>query len=136
MNIQEQTCTLEQAIKLKELGVLQNSIFHWRPAKSPNHKEEVATGWHSESIGSAFTCGELGLLLNGIIGPPDIVGSHYTEHFGHWVCFYQCFRNNELFDLNQEDGPTETQARADMLIWMIESKTCSIDEVNFWLSNG
>jgi len=30
MKVEKQVCTLEQAIKLKELGVMQKSLFYWR----------------------------------------------------------------------------------------------------------
>lgn len=58
-----QQCTLEQAIRLRVLGVTQKSDFYWVEPKSENHRESIQFGWTSFAIASAFTVAELGVLM-------------------------------------------------------------------------
>lgn len=72
MKIEDQVCSLEQAKKLKELGVAQESYFNWvcvMPDPTGERyyydvmgifdKEETPT----EIIASAFSVWQLGLML-------------------------------------------------------------------------
>lgn len=96
MKLEQQVCTLEQAKRLKELGVKQDSIFYWietyinRTRKFkvlPKYNEDgfdlveneslqgIISGTSKNECYSAFTVAELGEML-----PRDYdeVGKYYT----------------------------------------------------------
>ena len=164
MKLENQVCTLEQAKQLSELGISQNSEYHF-----VDEVHLVNKGWvHSwgyeetwedriveivendsrekERIFSAFTVAELGMLL------PCFFPSFVQE--GHFHCHCQNERvdtfplisGNTEFDntpahiLNKElvpfqTGKTEAQARANMLIYLIENNLVTADECNERLLN-
>lgn len=75
MKLENQVCTLEQAKKLKELGIVQDSLFMWWESESWNIERGVyfSSTLHrsTDTINnrtmvqsfSAFTVAELGLML-------------------------------------------------------------------------
>lgn len=58
MKIENQCCTLEQAKKLKEFGIISNALFYWR---SDNKIHPVTEGLYGYA---AFTAAEL-IKMNG-----------------------------------------------------------------------
>jgi hypothetical protein len=83
MEVQKHICTLEQAIKLKELGVEQDSLFYYYQEVTPNNSNLPYYGWKQNKMPflitfgkrstistytifveySAFTASELGKIL-------------------------------------------------------------------------
>ena len=132
MELQKQCCSLDLAKKLKKLGILQRSIFNW-------YYEPKFVGIHGRSgdrhhlvycppswgnwvlIASAYTVAELGVMLNG-----TIIGSSFWIRNFH-DCHIQLLRGNNK---QQFDGNTEAEARAAMLIYLLESKIITVEEVN------
>lgn len=123
MNITSQVCSLEQAKKLKQLGVTQNSFLYW-------HLGKVSGTWllineiHSlisNEDYSAFTVGELGVML-----PYGQFLSGYMIH-DDWGCGWYPIKE-ELWDHSNQKcehsvhADTEAQARAALLIYLIENK--------------
>ncbi len=140
MKLEKQVCGLKLAKKLKELGVKQDSLFYWqnnvcyerqgqKHSSNPyvfhseekniyeNGNEDLAEGnddytghYRTErKIYSAFTVAELGEML------PD---TSYSQKCGKWVCK----DNNSEYFLLQQTADTEADARAKMLIYLIDSK--------------
>lgn len=129
MNLELQVCSLELAKRLKELGVKQESYFLWIIADHPNEssgtpfvehrgalegsydKTPVCDGWTLTSW-SAFTVAELGEML------PD-----WTETVKRadedWVCIIR-HKHNDIND--HSFAETEVDARAKMLIYLLENK--------------
>lgn len=106
MNLQYQVCTIEQAKKLKELGVKQESITTWYEDMPTIGTVVMYTvGDISVKQFAAFTCAELGIMI----------GS-YNE--------------NDMYEINGETYPTEAQARAALLIHLIENKIVEVSEIN------
>ncbi len=140
MNIEEQTCSLELSRRLKELGVKQNSLYIWvlnkedHPksgwsvfANSPYVKNHLR--WEDQS--PAFTVAELGQILPWFIennsktywygtGKTRKEDKYYHEHEIHYSddCKVICL----------ERGITEADARAYMIIHLLENKLMELPE--------
>jgi hypothetical protein len=117
MKIEDQVCTEFQADRLKEFGIIQESLFYhthsdWgvMPRKSIDF---------SGNPSSAFTVAELGILL-----PPG---------YDTMYCTNDGWRG---FDLDGQDMcdsktfDTEAEARAAMLIYLLETNLITPAEVN------
>lgn len=166
MDLKEQVCNLKLSKKLKELGVIQESLFHWvnhdtvySSMSAHNEGWDVETSFFVAGIGfdysgmlsnkqkhkeftqeqidefehySAFTVAELGKLL------PREVEHTKNEHSSYYIMFgygdnmidgsvpVVWYEDNDL-NLNDEilqlcNGNTEADARAQMLIYLIEGK--------------
>jgi len=115
MDIENQVCSLELAKKLLTLGVKQNSLFYW--------------DWHSDTCYavkfvpyscpgierySAFTVAELGEMLSfGIISVKRTLE------------FFYCGEGLDVEDVGFDER-TEADARAKMLIYLIENNLMEI----------
>lgn len=131
MKIENQVCTLEQAKKLKELGVEQDSISWWKCnddqnvvicgcTKKMNEKHFSFNNWFS-----AFTVAELGVML------PNYEESHKaTDTKGYWYC-----GSLEEQDNDWVVADTQAEAMAKRLIGLIEYKRVQVEEVNNRLQN-
>lgn len=124
MEIEQQVVSLELAKNLRDLGVKQVSAFHW---VKPDPRSALADVPHEvwpdqEWIielpeCSAFTVAELGEML--ALGNHHVMPS-YNSNFDHgW--YYRFF-----------DGPfvheqTEADARAKMLIYLLENRLAPLD---------
>ena len=137
MRLELQVCSLELAKKLKELGVLQYSLFYWwgkmEGSGSPSSPYKEVDGFlllgNTEinqitrgSVGvygiedkshcfdkkySAFTSSELGEIFN----DNNIRSGQYNDD--KWVCY------NED---HTEHADTEVNARAKMLVYLLKNK--------------
>lgn len=139
MKLQDQVITYDQALRLKELGVDQDSAFAFLTwTQDPVFRS--GPGWirMSDSIAAAaFTVAELGKML------PEWLrrsaGSLYALHQWHrqklgdggfdwWYLGYRYPERNEI--VHEVRGSTEAQARAAMLIHLLENNLTTIEEVN------
>lgn len=150
MKIENQVCTLEQAKKLKALGIKQvGSLFYastmdgHRIVFKDEEKNYVLFGRGScevtekSIIATAFTVAELGEILGNVkyksFGFPMMFTSHSmnydgaSELMGKWSC---SFRNPKNFSNPDIGCESEAQARAAMLIYLLENKIISAEEVN------
>ena len=101
MKLENQVCSLELSKKLKELGVKQESLWWWAN-ENLFEKEKVNTTLCS----SAFIAAELGEIL------PDTHFNFYKVSIGYRFTI----ENREPVER------FEANARAKMLIWLIENK--------------
>lgn len=146
MKLEQQVCSLEPAKKLKELGVKQESLFYWYQEKGdyepkikqPNsvydwgHQLDYADATLDKEVSelcSAFTVAELGEMLPAsiTIGGEVMMLCVYsikTESFpNNWLVVYET--DYPYRDENKHSKAfmnTEADARAKMLIWLIENK--------------
>lgn len=140
MELQKQVASLELAKQLKELGVKQDSLFYWKlnegitprvvtNAEDIKKMEElipVTSLWYS-----AFTVAELGEML-----PWEIVfvGENDDEPYNLFIekldTVYRVYylMRFEAVRTPEFDAETEADARAKMLIWLIENKYLSTKE--------
>jgi hypothetical protein len=144
MKIEDQVCTLEQAKKLKELGVVQESFFCWIGDDNPDPKYntpyklygtshargEVGASWYEHRI-AAFTVAELGLMLPSFFGSYKIDAGNFIT--GKNWCEYLCQNfygktNSEKY--GRDVSLTEANARAAMLINLIEMQGIRVEEIN------
>ena len=110
MKLEQQVCSLELAKRLKELGVNQESLFAWDVSVTPA-RLQFTGGWLGSNEISAFTVAEL--------GEDKLVLSEWNKNFERWggwsplspvICY----------------GDTEADARAAMLVHLIEQKLITL----------
>jgi len=111
MELENQVCSLELAKKLKKLGIKQKSLWWWRDFPNSPELTEDMLGIPNEIEYSAFTVAELGKMLKGT-GCWSLVGETLC------TCNYTDGQRIE----NELVANTEANARAKMLIWLIENK--------------
>lgn len=139
MEKEKQLTNLELSKKLRDLGVPQDSLFYWDMRPTNNGIEikprgifyqKPRNGDHDYII-SAFTVAELGELL-----PRRITVDRWT-----WICFKDAVEGTDIWngiivDENKEKeikrilSETEADARAKMLIFLIEQGYLDIKELN------
>lgn len=132
MTLQDKCCTVEQGKRLAELGVPTEGVTFWHmPAKSGTHGEWIRFGWHGDAIAPAFDVAELGQLLPSMLPlPAHAHGSFlFLEHIG--PCEDQPAYFSEYVEIDEYygrggacyacDGETEAQARATLLIYLLEN---------------
>lgn len=136
MKIENQVCTLEQAKKLKELGVIQEeSQFYYRGQNVWHHNEVTdwpnqeqfydlfGSGAEAGQIFAAFTVAELGQMLP---AGYDTMAGTVTLTKREWLgydLYGKYIPSEKAYD-------TEAQCRAAMLIYLIESKLTTPEETN------
>ncbi len=124
MKIENQITNLELSKKLKEFGVKQESAFYWRKynfAKKPHvfyfadtDRKKIDLAILSGKLEfeySAFSVAELGEML------PEPAKTWRGKYIDEEESTYFC----EFHD-HEEEADTEANARAKMLIYLIEHK--------------
>jgi len=137
MKIEAQVCTFEQSKKLKELGINNKSTFNYWDFNNVSDKffhsgrQHLVYGEHCPASGSinnelkecwfpAFTVAELGVMLpNGY----DTMQNSVDGWRGYNDDNSDCPPDNEGF-------ATEAEARAAMLIYLLENNLTTAEEVN------
>lgn len=130
MKFDQQVCNLELAEQLKELGVKQKSLFVWSVSSLTTMEPEITTLIYAASIHgkgidcSAFTVAELGEML-----PSDIVS--YTKlGMGYaWQVHLEMLDDDfppKLKEKNFQSADNEADARAKMLIYLLEHKIITL----------
>lgn len=135
MKLENQVASLELAKRLKELGVKQESLWYWLKAYSDDRYHVVLEGGFNKfnkDDYSAFTVAELGEML------PNTIDINETETTKWHGSTYSNLHTIALLELHKGDieysaigmkryfcsvsGDTEADARAKMLIYLIENK--------------
>jgi len=136
MKLEDQVCSLKLSKKLKELGVEQKSNWYWvhHTAFTFEQKPKLAEGWnliykdkmspYREMVFSTFTVAELGEML-----PIDIVsGLTSNSSVGGYGCLdliefgsAACHHKSEMMKKPEFIAKTEANARAKMLIYLLEN---------------
>jgi hypothetical protein len=149
MKLENQVCTIEQAKKLKELGVIQDSLFYYRNYQYSKHKLRhngnrptpnqqvfndlaLGTDLHSDYVMnesySAFTVAELGELLPRALQPDGHNWSYYHRHC--WKGESVGYTAFGMEPIEQGWHTYEATARAEMLIKLLESGKITAEECN------
>ena len=124
MKLENQVCSLELSKRLKELGVKQHSYFEW--LLYPEKMEwEVSHTFKNQLGYSAFTVAELGEML-----PDNCIDEDNNE-----ICWFYHDKNNNCHRISyvhlcdeicspfiEVKGENEANARAKMLIYLLENK--------------
>lgn len=151
MTVKKQCCSLELAKRLKELGVLQDSLLYWEEIPETLRNKFVCNGVTiistihrlafppyddlSRSINywSAFNVAELGFML-----PVIIESSEKFYHLsidGDKFVYYEDMQNK--FEIHYEEeklDDTEADSRAKMVIHLIENDLLSKNWKETWIT--
>lgn len=123
MRLEDQVCSLELAKCLKELGVKQESAFYWKQFEIGGEFDWTLTdknslnAWNNQyGTISAFTVAELGEML------PE--GFRSGKLSGKFLCMVSNDKGylESTVRLKEFDIKTEADARAKMLIHLLETK--------------
>ena len=130
MTLESQVTSLELSRKLEKLGVL-GGVFSWvqdlRRVENSTKRLKLRPSWqmrknHMSSwviVTSAWTVAELGEMLKALSSREWSAWTEWNYVYKKWTCFL----GNENSDTEwSEDGDTEADARAKMLIYLIENK--------------
>lgn len=123
MKREEKVCTIEQSVKLKNLGVIQKSeYYHSINSYDSRFKEITVSPDNRDEIYSAFDVSELGIMLYGFDLP-------------QWAFKRKMFK----VLINPKDRVkyfnNEAEARAELVIWLLQNHSgFSVDLVNKRLS--
>lgn len=128
--LEEQVCCLEVAKRLKELGVKQEGIVSWQffhgwgehidKCEVRHYSGFRVSSDNDEGVCAAFTVAEFGqMLMDGLIGSNKMA-------LGGWRCEYEPLKKGGEGPNLFTEGKTEADARAEMLIYLLEKKLISI----------
>jgi len=145
MRLEEQCVSLDLAKRLKELGLKQESLWHWTPkAKIVAGGQILHNGsylvlaeqqptYGSKAFYSAFTVAELGEML-----PASLILEGDGRYYEYEYEYRQCLKGDTGFRVwyeNPKDGndfhlvkeaDTEADARAKMLCYLLENRLTTI----------
>lgn len=150
MKIENQVCTISQSKLLKELGILQESqCYHYQEQtpRNPNLHEygfsQENMPWYLTTTGkksilsgsrvmyeySAFSVAELGEML------PDLFSTNRqyelvcVKEDDCWLVMYVA--GNDLLNvLHKKAAKKEADAKADMLIYLLEKRLVDVEACN------
>lgn len=142
MKLEDQVCSLDLANRLKELGVKQESLFGWykvwRGASDSSTGRNIyewqlmpyEEGDKVNEFAAAFTVAELGMMLPQTISD-DEDGSVFQLYVikkddGWYVSYRYEYPKHDYASIYVEEAPTEADARAKMLIYLIENKLITV----------
>lgn len=145
MKLENQVCTLEQAKRLKELGVAQDGIFSHVDNISKVGYEGIRLTKQTSSYRAkgqlidsgvikyfvAFTVAELGVML-----PINIITAR-QKHTDTYACIALENGSSDVdYSKDIQHKETEAKARAAMLIYLLENGHTTAEEVNQRLLNA
>lgn len=135
MKLEDQVCSLELAKRLKDLEVKQESLFYFSKLSIQDTYQlelrrhmvsgEIVLADCTDYI-SAFTVAELGEMLPAIVENNYYFTSVKLYNLHHWGADYRNWETNEPFCLWDTEAETEANARAKMLIYLIENKLIEV----------
>lgn len=139
MKLEDQVCSLELAKKLKELGVKQEAMFQWLWGREEGDEpdDDTANRWVldrrdlqwemflAKATAAAFTVGELGAMLPYHWLYSEVKTIYPTGvRVGTDLGYLRKLKGERYrYDpFNIEDATTEADARALLLIHLLENK--------------
>jgi hypothetical protein len=129
--ITKQVCSPAVAQRLKEMAVPQDSLWYWVASRREQYPllysaEEVAAMplFHRAAV-SAFTVGELGELLPSAIEHDDEVLRFRCEKSARGFTVAYVPSRGEKRSRIEQKAPSEAEARAQMLLYLIDNKLCT-----------
>jgi|SRR5690606_23506098 len=129
MNIEQQVVSLELAKRLKELGVKQESLFVWEFYDDKCYGVKfipypiLPAEFYAAKLYSAFTVAELGEMLPFKFEIENNSSPFYLEirKYGELFFIQYCDSDDPWYKPIEVSNSTEANARAEMLIWLIEN---------------
>lgn len=134
MDLSKQACTLEQSKKLKALGVrYEASLSVWHQFQGYKYMLLLRVEDDKEDTIPGFTLSELGLML-----PAMYISGYRKDKCSAICCFYEdAAKPRHIGEVSKWEGKgeTEAEARAAMLIYLLENNHTTPEEVNTRLNN-
>lgn len=121
MNLEQQVVSLELAKKLKELGVKQDSIFFYTLGGVVSRLEALDI---FDTNYAAFTVAELGIMLPATCYYSKYTGGRSGSRVEGWKSSVMINED----EIHSEYDKNEADARAKMLIHLIENKMVNVDD--------
>jgi hypothetical protein len=138
MKVEDQVCDQRQTKRLLELGITASSAFAWvdgceEPKRADGYDWEQFPGYKDEYHAPAYTTAELGVMLpekmpNGDVEEDYLMTYKMKDAYGE--AGTQFFILPMILELEQQKFRTEAQTRAAMLIYLLEKKMITAEEVN------
>jgi hypothetical protein len=146
MKLQNQVCSLEHAIKLSELGVVQHSMYgfieipcngmggvraFWQDNKHALIQTDIILyGGNGKHKWSAFTVAEMGVMFPSQIEYNKELCAilSYKEIDNSFSCIVLGYIKRDMYKIT--GLPNEDQSRSAMLIHLLETGTITVEEVN------
>lgn len=138
MKLEKQVVSLELAKKLKKLGVTQQSLFYWFNGEIFFEKDNLWISPFKKAGYSAFTASELGEMLPQEIERPNpnYEGKYGADPYKNELNFlsynggHPCYTYGYDLEWGPDylDEDTEADARAKMLIYLIENKLMEVEQ--------
>ena len=130
MKLEDIVCSLEPSKRLKELGVPQESLFYWHCDGSPEGCEYLLRGNETYGrIASAFTSDELGEKLPYRLRLEDDDYWLWQTKLKHGDCEIRYKSCSDILWEKSIQGDSEADARAKMLIHLIEQGIVKVEEL-------
>jgi len=128
MQLEDQVISLDNAKKLKELGVKQDSFVSYIFYKKSRYELKISnTGFDYQIQYSAFTAAELLEIFPNINGNPIIIKKIYN--FSEDIYYFCHYEHLEEIDVYCSDK-NPANACAKMLIYLIENKLIEVKNDN------
>lgn len=127
MKLESQVSSLELSQKLKELGVPQDSLYNWLIASDGARlmNNPVLDIYRYFEQCSAFTVAELGEMLPLMFEKDGFTVSwESTKTLGGWSVYLENGNYHKMSETFKAD--TEADARAKMLIYLLENKLITL----------
>jgi hypothetical protein len=131
MNLEDQVVSLELAKRLKELGANQESLFYWV-------KEDDPYIWYNSNnypikteklYNAAYTVSELGLFLPHGLNKDGEDYYLFIMKLDNWhICYTR--ENGDKEPLFWFKDDKEADARAKMLIHLLENNIIKVEDIN------
>ena len=120
MKLEDIVCDLEYAEKLSDLGVDVDCLFAYC-----NDKRSITFEHKSHGVIKTYTVAELGEMLpwNGFDYEIICFDKFDDTHQAEWVCGDRGQKRVQFHD------PKEANARAKLLIWLIENNHVKVEEL-------
>lgn len=149
MQVEKQVCTLKQGERLEELGIIVKPLFCYcmvSTSSEDSYDDLLPTQWNLEGLpelattwqAPAFTASEISSML-----PIELKGktkgltlSKYRRNDGLWFVYYSYTLKDESMGENERlmessiTNYSETQAAAEMLIYLLENKLVDVEACN------
>ena len=130
MELEKQVCSCEQAIKLRELGVTQNSLWYWVVTGTRtiiSDKQLIASGGlpTNKNVYSAFTVAELGNMLK-MVACRLPAWCKKPKHLPGEMCWDDPLPSYET----TLSSNYEATARGNLLVYLIEYESIAADWLN------
>ena len=133
MKLEDIVCDFEYAEKLRELGLYKRSLFWYNSKGLLELDDSIPIEYAEDFVYFTYTVAELGEMLpNMVEGDDEDKVIYYDGSLQIIKAFDDIFEASYSYydqDLICFADPKEANARAKLLIWLIENKHVNVEEL-------